>query len=677
MRSFMKRENRYKQWYQEMRAQQEILHRQNRRRIRIGIRLILFVPLLFLLFLFLTDSRKVVFLTLWIASLFLIAAYLIYVEYADFRIQRLMADLSKKEAEPQSLLPDGADHLAQNTPELLRRIDKKLPDNRKNIRHIVMQDFRNISTNVVATILIIGLSILPSLYAWFNILSNWDPYEPEATSHLKIAVVSLDKGVTQNHIHLCIGDTILDSLASNTTMGWQFPENERTAINGVYNGDYYAALIIPDDFSQSLAGILDGDLSGGTIAYYENEKKNAIATKITSKAKTTVQNQVNRSVFATVTETMLKIGSSLEHIESEKSLSTLAANRLQELQETVQQYIYALNTIENTTAATDKTMKTIRKLSGKLIKDLQEDLSLVPEGTIQLTGLQTANLRLSDFSDTLKSATGNVKETKKLLQDLLKLIKEAEKEVTSLSDSDALQNIMTALTEKPDALSGYVSSLIALNTVPVYETENYGSSMAPFYTVLAIWVGALILVAVIHTKVHRTPQMTELKTYQEFWGRYLLFFLIGQAQTLICVLGDLFFLEIQCEHPLLFWLAAAVSSFVFTIMIYSLTFVLGNVGEALAVVIMVIQVAGTGGTFPKEVLPAVYQKVFDFLPFPYCMTALRECVSGMYQNDYWKSLSALLLFAVVFLAFGLFMKKPLHGIMEYIEKCKEKSDIMV
>ena len=216
-----------------------------------------------------------------------------------------------------------------------------------------------------------------------------------------------------------------------------------------------------------------------------------------------------------------------------------------------------------------------------------------------------------------------------------------------------------------------------VETVPVYETANYGSSMAPFYTVLAIWVGALILVAVIHLKIHPAPGITELKTYQEFFGRYTLFFLIGQAQTLLCVLGDLFFIEIQCEHPFLFWLAAAVSSFVFTIMIYSLTFVFGNVGEALAVVIMVIQVAGTGGTFPKEVLPDIYQKVFDFLPFPYCMTALRECVAGMYRADYWISLGKLLLFALIFLAMALLLKKPFRGINAHIEKSKEKSGLMI
>ena len=92
---------------------------------------------------------------------------------------------------------------------------------------------------------------------------------------------------------------------------------------------------------------------------------------------------------------------------------------------------------------------------------------------------------------------------------------------------------------------------------------------------------------------------------------------------------------------------------------------------------MVIQVAGTGGTFPKEVLPAVYQNVYQFLPFPYCMTALRECVAGMYKNDYWIALGKLIIFAAASLAVGLLLKKPFAGLNERIERSKEKSDLMV
>lgn len=547
----------------------------------------------------------------------------------------------------------------------------------KNIWKIIRNDFRHISTNVVAVVLVIGLSVLPSLYAWFNIFSNWDPYREDATSNLKIAVISKDKGITVSRLKLCIGDSIVDALGGNTTIGWIFPKDERTAINGVYNGDYYAALVIPEDFTQNIAAITEGDLKGGTITYYENEKKNAIATKITSKAKSTVETQVNRTVFSTITEIICKIGDSLENIEEQGSVRLAAVSGLDEMEKDIKHYITSLSTVENAMDSAKSSIATLNSLSEKMVTDLQQDITLLSSGPFRLTGLQTANVRLSDYADVLKKGSNSIKQSKQLLKDLQGTIRELKKEIAGTEDSEDLQNILSILTNQPEKIGAYFSSPVDLKTVRVYETENYGSAMAPFYSVLAIWVGALILVAIIHIKVHPAKQEKPFKVYEEFFGRYAIFFFIGQLQTVICVLGNLFFLEIQCQHPFLFWFASAVSSFVFTILIYALVFVFGNIGEALAVIIMVIQVAGTGGTFPKEVLPIVYQKVYQFLPFPYCMTALRECVSGMYQNDYWIALGRLMLFALAALAVGLLLKKPFLDINQRIERSKEKSDLMV
>ena len=547
----------------------------------------------------------------------------------------------------------------------------------KNIWKIARNDFRNISTNVVAIVLVIGLCVLPSLYAWFNILSNWDPYLEDATSNLKIAVFSKDTGITVGRLKLCIGSSITESLGENTTIGWVFPKDERTAINGVYNGSYYAALVIPENFTKSISGIAEGNLDGGTISYYENEKKNAIATKITSKAKNAVETQVNRTVFSTITEIITKIGDSLKNIEEQSSIRTTAAEKLESIEKEIKHYIASLNAADYAAESTKDSVATLGKLSKKMVSDLQQDLSLLSSGTFKLTGLQTASIRLADYAEVLETGGNSLAQSIKLLKDLQKTVRQTKLEIIGTEDSEQLQSILSVLKNQPEAIGGYFSSPVDLKTVPVYKTKNYGSAMAPFYSVLAIWVGSLILVAIIHTKVHPFEKEKPFKVYEEFFGRYTIFFLIGQIQTLICVLGNLFFLEIQCQHPFLFWFASAVSSFVFTLLIYALVFVFGNVGEALAVVIMVIQVAGTGGTFPKEVLPAIYQNVYQFLPFPYCMTALRECVAGMYKNDYWIALGKLILFAVGALAAGLLLKKPFIGINERIEKSKEKSDLMV
>lgn len=547
----------------------------------------------------------------------------------------------------------------------------------KNIWQIIRNDFRNISKNVVAVVLVIGLCVLPSLYAWFNIFSNWDPYTEDATSNLKIAVVSKDKGITLSHMSLCVGDSIIDALGENKTIGWVFPKEERTAINGVYDGEFYAALIIPEDFTQSIADITEGKLDGGIITYYENEKKNAIATKITSKAKNAVETQVNQTVFGTLTEIVCKVGDSLKNLETEGSVRSAAVTKLEECEQAIARYINTLDTLEHTTNTAKTSVATLHKLTKKMVSDLQNDFSLLSAGTFHFTGLQTASIRLADYADVLKQGSGSIRQSKKLLQELQSTLKTVKKEILGTEDSKNLQKILSILENEPEKIGAYFSSLVDLKTIRVYETAQYGSAMAPFYSVLAIWVGALILVAIIHLKVHPVDSEKPYKVYEEFFGRYAIFFLIGQIQTLICVLGNLFFLEIQCLHPFLFWLAAAISSFIFTLLIYSLVFVFGNVGEAIAVIIMVIQVAGTGGTFPKEVLPDIYQTVYQFLPFPYCMTALRECVSGTWKNDYLFALLHLIPFAIVALAIGLFLKKPFLGINQRIERSKEKSDLMV
>ncbi len=638
---------------------QEQMHEQNQKRIHYGLKCMFTIPFLFLALVFLTDSTKVIFLTLWIVSLFLIAAYLIYVEYHDFKIQKMASELCKDEEQAtQTLIGDTLEKVKFRT-------------------HIVRNDWKHISTNVVAVVIILGLSILPSLYAWFNIFSNWNPYTEEATSQLKIAVVSLDQGMTFDHLELCIGDSIMESLKENTTMGWVFPSDERTAINGVYDGTYYAALIIPADFTNSIAAIAQGDLGGGHLIYYENEKKNAIATKITAKAETAVETQVNRSVFGTITKVLSTIGDSLQDMKEQSALTQAATNRLDLLDTQIKQYITALTAVQNTTDTTSETIQTINTLSEKLTSDLQQDLTLIGHKTIRINGLQTANIRLADYADVLKNGSDNIKETRKLLKDLRQSIQNVKAEINRTQNSEGIQSIITILENEPEEIGAYFSSLVDLKTENVYRITNYGSAMAPFYTVLALWVGALILVAVIHLHIHQTPETGQLHLYEKYWGRYVIFFVIGQLQTMICVLGNLYFLEIQCLHPFLFWLASAVSSFVFTTMIYALVFAFGNVGEALAVIIMVIQVAGTGGTFPREVLPEIYQRVYDFLPFPYCMTALRECVGGMYGQDYWIALGKLMLFAILFIPCSMILRKPFEKLNHKIEHSKEKSGLMI
>ena len=144
----------------------------------------------------------------------------------------------------------------------------------KNIIKIIESDIKRLSTNVVAMVVIIGLTVIPSLYAWFNILSNWDPYGPDATKNLQVAVASADQGIVIGSAEINVGDIIISRLKGNDTIGWVFTDSAEEAVSGVYSGEYYAALVIDEQFSSDMISFLGGNIENPQITYYENEHHN-------------------------------------------------------------------------------------------------------------------------------------------------------------------------------------------------------------------------------------------------------------------------------------------------------------------------------------------------------------------------------------------------------------------
>lgn len=704
----------------------------------------------------------------------------------------------------------------------------------KNIWKVYLTDLRRITTNVVALSIVMGLCIIPSLYAWFNIMSNWDPYGESATSLMKVAVFSEDEGISMNGIQLTIGDMVVESLENNKTIDWIFPDTNDEAMELIKSGDCYAGIVIPASFTQDMLSILNGKIVNPNIIYYENSKKNAIATKITGKVKTTVQNEINTKIISTLTEVVADAGDYISGNNLDGAdLVTGLQSKLQEISGNLDNFIYMMNTFslltESASGAIDTTQlllpgiedmagsgsdtldslsdsidigdsvlntasslmvtslntiynalddlkkstdsidsgdhitsyvkgygsldilqeNTFGTLENILEKDSAEfraakkdfenlktsiekladdsqisqedmdklkaeiksniekcqaqlntvkelitgDLSSELDDTISnikaslknakaiLSGVsgdfKSLNKSLDDYQSVLDEGTGNVKATISYLKNLRADINQLNNDIAAITSNGTYQNAISAIRNNPQLIVDFISSPVQLNTVEIYAISNYGSAMAPFYTVLALWVGALILVALIHVKVKDSDELNGVKSYQKFFGRYLNFFVIGQIQTIITVMGDLFYVEIQCKHPIAFALAAMMTSFVFTFLIYSLTVAFGNIGEAIAVVIMVIQVAGAGGTFPVEVLPSVYQYLYKFMPFSYCMNALRECVAGMYQHTYGKCLATLLIYVGISVIIGLLLAKPCAKLLDKLEHSKEKSGLFI
>ena len=175
----------------------------------------------------------------------------------------------------------------------------------KNIRRIFKADLRGLFRNFFALVIAVGLCLLPAFYAWFNIYANWDPYAN--TGNIRIAVSNLDEGCADldgNQANM--GDEIVEQLKQKDNIGWVFTESKKDAVERVKSGDCYAAVVIGKDFSYSMYHALADNIENPKITYYENEKKNAVATKITDTAVSTLQSTINQSFFKVVTEKILK-----------------------------------------------------------------------------------------------------------------------------------------------------------------------------------------------------------------------------------------------------------------------------------------------------------------------------------------------------------------------------------
>ncbi len=590
----------------------------------------------------------------------------------------------------------------------------------KNIIKVFLNDCKHIGRNVVALVVVMGLAVLPSLYAWFNILSNWDPYGPESTSNIKVAVAYDDTGINISGMDINISTNIVEALKTNDTIGWVFTDSTDEAIEGVWSGDYYAALIMPADFSKDMVSFLADNMTHPEIIYYTNQKKNAIAPKITDKAKTAVQQQVNATFISTLTEAIMKSADVADNIGGKNKADSTLESGSDSMNNSLIDILIAKFQVINTQVATfDNVLSALSNImttaqtSADTAKGISPDISGTFEGerailnelnkTIGQSSLIDSSLfstishdidavsgymnsissiyndmgyNIDDFNKSISQMGESINNTLVMVRNIEDNLNETTNKLVEFKNSGVYSLLQTAISFNTDELASFISAPVAITTEDLYPITNYGSAMSPFYSVLSIWVGALILVAIIHVKVHPFDGI-KVNSVEAFFGRYITFFLIGQAQALLITLGDLFFIGIQCIHPFKFWFAAAFTSFVFTMITYSLTVAFENVGEAAAVVIMVIQVAGAGGTFPIQCLPAIYQAIYKYLPFTYAMDALRECVGGTYSWYYWKCILALLVYVGICLFIGLVIAKPCRKLNAIVDKSKEKSEIMI
>ncbi len=726
----------------------------------------------------------------------------------------------------------------------------------KNIWRFFVGDLKRMGSNVVTVIIVLGLVALPSIFSWYNIIACWNVFNN--TGNLTVAVANSDEGYQSDlvPIRVNIGDQVVSALRANDQMKWEFTDEE-DAIDGAKSGKYYAAVVIPESFSRDMMTFYTGDAQHASIVYYTNEKKNAIAPKVTDQGADQISTQVNRVFAETLSEAALGISSSLmDYLDSadasgaiaklgdrvgsvgeqmtkaaqvlrtysqvmgtagalvedsggliaqarasagdvatqagnakdaagtvtgalddaagalssaiEQSvagygavadsvdaafdsagtlasdsagqlraqattidsqianyqalaaqLESLKASLPEEGQAAVDAVIARLNSsielqgqlrdslnsaadsIESGSSDTQAKRDEVKQLAtqaqnsladakadydANLKPTLQQLASDVGDASASLAAIGSQlDAAAGDLTGTTDSVAGKVGAAQQGLDDAAIQMEESGARLTELSqdiskalasnDTEALRKVIGS---DPSALATALSAPVQLDRHAVYPVDNFGSAMAPLYTTLALWIGALlIMVALKVNPSQRTLEGLDNPTPRQlFIGRFGVVAVISLMQSTCVCLGNLFFLRVQANEPLLYLLIFWVAGLVFAFIIYTLVASFANFGKALSVFLLIIQVSGGGGSYPLQLLPRFVQDVSPYLPITHAVDAMRAAQFGVYQGDFWVQLGTLALFTLPFIVLGLVLRNPLIKLVGMFVEKVESAKVM-
>ena len=257
--------------------------------------------------------------------------------------------------------------------------------------------------------------------------------------------------------------------------------------------------------------------------------------------------------------------------------------------------------------------------------------------------LSETEVKISNAYGKLLSLQAQMPSAKSKIQKLTDEIKKADSGI----DKNQLFNLLKVDYKQQ---AEFFANPVKLQENKLYHIENYGSAMTPFYTVLSIWVGSLLMSSLLTTKVE--DEEKKYKPYQKYFGRGLLFVIISLFQTLIITLGDMYVLGTQATSPYRFVLYALLISLLFSSIIYTIVCILGNVGKAVCIVLLVLQLGSSGGTFPIQMTSEFFQALYPKVPFTYSIGLLREAVGGVYIPAVERDIKILFIYLIIVLVGG-------------------------
>ena len=604
-----------------------------------------------------------------------------------------------------------------------------------NIVEIMKNDLKSAFSNPIVLIVLIGIIILPSLYALINIDACWDPYEN--TGDVTFAVANLDNGSSFMEHDINIGNELVKDFRNNTKFNWVFV-TEKELRDGVYSGKYYAGIIIPQNLSENIVSITTENPQQAKLEYVVNIKANPVASKLTDSAANTVYLSLNAKIVEIINLAAYeKLGELQSGLASGSSQlysggSQLSAGSAQiaagssqvsagaaqveggaaEVNAGAAEVESGAAEVNEGAAQVQQGSVEVKQGAAKVEQGSEEiqsaaDPSLIPPGPVK--DYVDGNVRLANGSGELAKGSVNLADGSVVLAngsvrlangsvvlargssslangsvDLAhgSLSLAAGSQLLSSYATQALFTAAASLGSSAESLSSitginetilgdYFLAPVKLDRHELFSVPNYGSQVSPFYLVLSMWVGALITCAMLKIGISEGTKYSPLEMY---FGKQLLFIILSILQVSVTLIGA-YLLGIYIVNPWLFVISAMLISVVFMILMYSLVSALGNVGKAIAIVLLVIQISGTGGIYPVQIMQPIFQILHPYLPMTYAITLMREAQLGLVWSNYFPALIILICIGIATVIASIIVKMKADKAAHYFEKCLEDSGL--
>ena len=589
------------------------------------------------------------------------------------------------------------------------------------IAEIMKKNFKGAFANPIVVIVLIGIIIIPSLYALLNIQACWDPYGN--TGDVPFAIANLDDGASFNDKDINVGKELVKDLKKNDKFKWTFV-SEDDLRKGVYNGTYYAGIVIPKNLSENIVSITGDNPQQAKLEYVVNMKTNPVATKLTDSGANAVYTSLNAKIVeiidiaayqklgelqAGLAEGAQKLANGGKQLQAGSAKVQAGASQVKsgesQVKDGASQVKSGASSLNDGASQLKQGSDQLSDGASQVEKGSEElsaavDPSLIPDGPIK--DYAEGNVKLADGSSQvaaggkqLANGANQLANGGSQLADGANQVAEgssklAEGSVSLASGATLLSNGatnalfaassslgstantlggITGIDE--DTLGDYFLSPVELERNELFSVNSYGSDVSPFYLVLSMWVGAVITCVMMNPG---NSQGTKYSPFEMYFGKLLTYIIMSILQACVTIIGC-YLLGIQILNPILFIASCILVSMIFMILIYSIISAIGTVGKAIGVVLLVLQISATGGIYPIQIMHPFFRALYPYMPMTYGITLVREAQLGTVWSNYIPALAILLAIGFVTMIAAVIIKEKLDKPSHYFEEKLEESKL--